>query len=138
MWNTTIPHILWFTYKHNILATKEPAHYHENVKRTVSKYEKALELVSGQSNWKVLLMDDNECVKIIEQAMKVSAFMNQGRKGFNLKSHFLLESDGSFKSDICRTVALYLHGGYCFDVDMEVVEPIVGINGQQGLMSIVI
>ena len=102
------------------------------MKRTVSKCEKALELVSGQSNWKVLLMDDNECVKIIEQAMKVSAFMNQGRKGFNLKSHFLLESDGSFKSDICRTVALYLHGGYCFDVDMEVVEPIVGIKWATG------
>ena len=77
-------------------------------------------------------MDDNEFVKIIEQAMKVSAFMNQGRKGFNLKSHFLLESDGSFKSDICRTVALYLHGGYCFDVDMEVVEPIVGIKWATG------
>ena len=77
-------------------------------------------------------MDDNEFVKIIEQAMKVSAFMNQGRKGFNLKSHFLLESDGSFKSNICWTVALYLHGGYYFDVDMEVIEPIVGIKWTTG------
>jgi hypothetical protein len=34
------------------------------------------------------------------------------------------ESDGMFKGDICRMVALYQNGGYYFDIDLQVIEPI--------------
>jgi hypothetical protein len=43
----------------------------------------------------------------------------------DLLPHFLQEPNGAFKGDICRLAALYLHGGYYFDVDMEVIEPYI-------------
>jgi mannosyltransferase OCH1-like enzyme len=36
--------------------------------------------------------------------------------------YFNEERNGSYKADICRVAALYLKGGFYFDVDMEVVQ----------------
>ena len=36
------------------------------------------------------------------------------------------EKKGSFKGDICRGAALYVHGGFYMDVDIEALYPLVG------------
>jgi hypothetical protein len=41
----------------------------------------------------------------------------------NLVTYFDREPHGSWKADICRVAALYLTGGYYFDIDMEAVNP---------------
>lgn len=49
----------------------------------------------------------------------------------HLGHYFTAEQNGAFKSDLCRLAALYLHGGYYFDADMEVVNPVTGESLEQ-------
>jgi len=41
-----------------------------------------------------------------------------------LVKYFLNETEGMYKADICRVAALYEKGGYYFDTDMEVIQPL--------------
>jgi hypothetical protein len=102
-----IPRRMIFTYKHNILETKNPPLLYENVISTIDKYREAW----GEPNAPVWFLDDADCQRVIRFA-KV-----------NLLTYFSSEIRGSWKDDICRVAALYLTGGYSFDVDMEVVQP---------------
>ena len=61
----------------------------------------------------VLVLDDRRCVELIEQA-----------SGAELALAFQREARGSFKADICRGAALWLHGGFYFDVDLEALLPL--------------
>jgi hypothetical protein len=102
-----VPRRLIFTYKSNILETKEPSVFYENVQRTIKMYREAW----GEPDAPVWFLDDDDCRAAI-YAVKP-----------NLIKYFDWEVDGSWKADICRVAALYLTGGYYFDVDMEVVNP---------------
>lgn len=106
--NKDIPHILWFTAKDNILVTKTPAPYYENVLQTVYKYQELWE--DDGSTTEVRFLSDEECVKMIGQVEP------------RLVPYFETENSGAFKADICRVAALQLHGGYYFDIDMETLE----------------
>merc|ERR1719223_167659 len=57
-----------------------------------------------------MFLSDIDCVREIEQCFP------------SLIDHFMRESDGSYKADTCRLAALYNHGGYYFDIDLDVVE----------------
>jgi mannosyltransferase OCH1-like enzyme len=37
----------------------------------------------------------------------------------------MMENFGFFKGDLCRLAALYKYGGYYFDIDLEVIEPVL-------------
>jgi hypothetical protein len=100
-----IPRRLLFTYKSNILERKEPPAFYHNVQRTISKYREAW----GEPDAPVWFLDDDDCRASIYAAKP------------NLLTYFDWEIDGSWKADICRVAALYLTGGYYFDIDMEVV-----------------
>ena len=102
-----IPHRLIFTYTHNILETKEPAVLHTNVQKTIGLYRKAW----GEPTAPVWFMNDTDCQSAIYAAKP------------GLVTYFDREPKGSWKADICRVAALYLTGGYYFDVDMETVNP---------------
>lgn len=104
----SIPHTLFFTYKHNILETKEPKLFYDNIMHTVSEY---------RSLWKepkapIRFLEDKDCVDEIQRAEP------------RLVEHFEKGQVGSYKADICRVAALYNSGGYYFDIDLKVVQPV--------------
>ena len=103
----SIPRRLLFTYKHNILETKDPPALYDNVVKTIKMYREAW----GEPDAPVWFLDDDDCRACIYAAKP------------RLLSYFDREIDGSWKADICRVAALYLTGGYYFDVDMEAVNP---------------
>lgn len=109
-----IPHIMYFTFKDNIFETKQPVHFYENAIKTVDAYKQAWKADSSEEeDMQVKFLDDTECIQIIKEAEP------------RLLHHFLNETKGAFKGDICRAAALYLYGGYYFDVDMEVITPVL-------------
>ena len=108
---TMIPHKIWFTYRFNILETKTPEHYYNNVMKIINTYT-SLWNSSTNIPTEVYFIDDNNCTDLLNQVdpLLAKAFEQEGR--------------GDLKADLCRTAALYLHGGYYFDVDMDVVQPL--------------
>jgi hypothetical protein len=127
-----IPRRLIFTYKYNLIAPKEtddPPFNHEdpltaNVLHTINTYQKFWDDIDAQdfevssSNQKpndkviVSFLSDAKCLEVIEEANP------------RLVQYFNDEVRGEFKADICRVAELYLYGGYYFDIDIGVVEPL--------------
>lgn len=112
----SIPHTLWFTYKENILETQTPVHLYQNVLKTIEKYTEAFKNQSENKEIRVNSLGDHECRDLVEKADP------------RLTQHFLDETEGMYKSDVCRVAALYLHGGYYFDIDMQVHTPFIATN----------
>jgi mannosyltransferase OCH1-like enzyme len=109
-----IPHTLWFTYKYDILKNKTPEILYNNIIKSIDAYR---EVWNNDTNMVVNFLVDSDCTDLLEE---VDHELN-----LTLANIFRNESDGSFKSDLCRLAALYLHGGYYFDIDMEVIQPIL-------------
>jgi len=104
-----IPHALVFTYKHNLLETKEPAILYDNVMDTIRQYRRLWNDVPPAP---IRFLDDAACRLAIQQSEP------------RLVKHFDNEREGKFKADICRVADLYNHGGYYFDVDLKTIRPI--------------
>ncbi len=106
-----IPHILWFTYSHNILEKQRPEAYYNNIMKTIDAY---------RSEWNdettVKFLIDENCSELLLQVDK--------QENTTLAEAFSKEYRGDLRADLCRVAALYLHGGYYFDVDLEVVKPL--------------
>lgn len=101
-----IPERLLFNYKINLVnaSRSKPLGYQEqcladNVAKSISMFSDMQDLQFG---------DDNECIAMIREAHSQQ-----------LANFFTKESDGRYKSDLCRLAQLYLHGGYYFDNDLE-------------------
>jgi mannosyltransferase OCH1-like enzyme len=113
-----IPHRILFTYKSNILETKEPKLYYENIQNTIQQYQtfwtkqQQPEEEPNINNIAVEFLDNAACRHHIEIAAPA------------LVPYFDTEPKGMFKGDMCRTAALYNQGGYYFDVDIHVIQPI--------------
>ena len=110
-----IPHILYFTHKDNLLEVKKPELHYKNVMKTINLYKAAWNDTDG-SKTTVKFLVDNDCVNLIREAEP------------RLVPHFESEKQGMFKADICRVAALWLTGGYYFDVDMETIKPMIYDN----------
>lgn len=120
-----VPHILWFTYETNIMLSKEPDLFYENVMHTIDAYNRSWrdnqqsqqQQDSNSGNMKVSMqvrfLDDADCENVVFEAFP------------DIVTHFSQETNGAFRGDICRVAALYLHGGYYFDIDMEVIRPYI-------------
>jgi mannosyltransferase OCH1-like enzyme len=103
-----IPRRLIFTYKYDLLTTKYPSHLSNNVRNTIQVYADAWNLNVNQVD--VLFLTDAQCTRFIA---KVDP---------RLLNPFFTEPNGPYKADICRIAALYLFGGYYFDVDIQVIK----------------
>jgi hypothetical protein len=102
-----IPHHLIFTFKYNLLVERqEPLALYQNLQRTIQMYREGW----GEPEAPVWFLNDTDCRSAIHAVRP------------ELLIHFDFERNGSWKADICRIAALYLTGGYYFDVDMEVVQ----------------
>jgi len=102
-----IPRRLLFTFKDSLLETKEPHLLYTNVRSTIAKYREAW----GEPDAPVWFLNDTDC--------RAAIYATRPR----LLMYFDREVHGPWKADICRVAALYLTGGYYFDVDMETVNP---------------
>lgn len=127
----TIPRNLIFTYKHDILQQKEPQHFYDNILKTIHSYNQIWNendnnqrissnndnaSANNTSRLKVLFYTDDDCLwELNATEPKLIPF-------------FQSEKVGAFKADLCRIAALLLHGGYFFDADMEVIQPVVFDN----------
>jgi len=121
----TPPHNLIFTYKDNLLKTKEPRELYDNVVQTIRMYQNAwgIELpeTSASSTTdddlrydhisNVYFLTDKECKEIIQQTEP------------RLLHRFVNEKIGMLRGDICRISALYLYGGYYMDLDLRAIHP---------------
>ena len=128
-----IPRRLIFTNKYNLIApSKNDLPFNgddpltANVLRTVGRYreywdaEDAAERsrsspseASGKNDEMVVsFLSDDDCVAIITEAEP------------RLVEKFRGEKRGEFKGDICRVAELYVYGGYYFDIDIGVYEPL--------------
>ena len=76
-----IPHIIYFTYKSNILQTKAPTQFYENIMNTTQKYIQGWK----DPNAKMVFLDDAGCRKVIEKAEP------------RLLEHFNNEQKGAYK-----------------------------------------
>jgi hypothetical protein len=84
-----------------------PALYLSNVKNTIEIYKN-----HWGGDMDLVFMGYDACQKAIEQVE------------IRLIKYYWKEQDGTYKSDLCRYAALFLHGGYYFDNDMMAVRPV--------------
>lgn len=103
-----IPRTLIFTYKQNLLETKEPRVLYDNVMNTINVYKNYW----NDDSIEVQFLDDDQCREKIKKAYS------------RLVPHFDDEKSGPYKADVCRIAALYLSGGYYFDVDLQAIKPV--------------
>ena len=123
-----IPHILWFTYSHNLLETKNPSHFYNNVRNTIDTYVSFWNTTNNNNNTtnkvtttpttttqqtQINFLNDAQCLEYIHQVEPL------------LTKPFQTLMRGDLKGDLCRTAALYLFGGYYFDIDIQVLQPVV-------------
>jgi len=131
-----IPRRLIFTYKYNLLSpTQDDPPFDgsdpltANVLHTISTYKKYWQIIDlaelsragihseqdGTENVEQVVVDflsDVDCIVALEEAEP------------RLIPHFVNETRGEFKADICRVASLYNVGGYYFDIDIGVVQPV--------------
>lgn len=112
--STKIPHRMTFVdTRYNILQTREPKHLYDNIQNTIHAYSKAWNQSpdDAEANGTVMFFTDTECQQMIQQV-----------EPRLLAPYKEIETSGKYKSDICRVVALYVHGGYYFDTDLQVIQ----------------
>lgn len=107
--STGIPPNLLLTYSSNILKERRPRHFYRNIQNSINLYKEAL----SSSDFTVLFLDDSDCLAHIEIIEP------------KLVDPFKYETDSRFKGDICRAAALYQHGGYYLDIDLQVIKPFI-------------
>ena len=134
-----IPHRLYFIHtQRNILESQKPKKFYENLINTITLYKRAWatskkipedllkidfvddydqiisrsthDVASGNSTILVHFLTDSECRKMIEATEP------------RLIPYYVNETRGAFQADMCRIAALYLTGGYYFDVDMRSIK----------------
>jgi len=76
---------------------------------TIDIYRKAW----NETEAPIWFLNDIECRALIQKVEP------------GLVVHFDQERKGEYKSDMCRAAALYLKGGYYFDIDMRVLEAVL-------------
>ena len=113
-----IPRRLIFTYRTNLLKVPIPAHFAENVQRTISMYKAFWEnhdnhhnKSNHDTNITVVFLDDKDCIRVLREAIP------------ELVPFFVRETHGDYKGDLCRTAELYQRGGMYLDIDMKVIQP---------------
>jgi len=124
-----IPRRLIFTYKYNLLNPSNadpPFDEHDpltsNVLNTIDTYKqywKGMDKKDEKKNGSnldnevvVSFLSDKGCIDVINKVEP------------KLVYYYTKEKRGDLKADICRIAELLLHGGYYFDADISVVEPV--------------
>eukprot|EP00571_Detonula_confervacea_P010426 CAMPEP_0172304026 /NCGR_PEP_ID=MMETSP1058-20130122/5488_1 /TAXON_ID=83371 /ORGANISM="Detonula confervacea, Strain CCMP 353" /LENGTH=433 /DNA_ID=CAMNT_0013015085 /DNA_START=186 /DNA_END=1487 /DNA_ORIENTATION=+ len=127
-----IPRRLIFTYKYNLISPADndtPFDAEDpltrNVLHTIDQYKKYWEDAAMISRSKQQPQQEMENEEVVTSFLSDSDCIGVIAKTEpRLVQHFYRERKGEFKADICRAAELYLNGGYYFDIDIGVVEPL--------------
>ncbi|KAL7570478.1 hypothetical protein ACA910_004261 [Epithemia clementina (nom. ined.)] len=149
-----IPHILIFTYRTNLVfqqsnydgngprssgkaphkLSKQEELFLQNVHNTIRVYVSAWQEQVEQKQQKQKQQPNNNNNDIIPTTTPVPRvwFLDNGECQRvialvepRLLPFFQRESIGKYQADVCRAAALYLSGGYYFDVDMKALQAFV-------------
>lgn len=103
-----IPHRTIFIHTlHNEPQDTDP-HIYNNILNTHRIYSHEWD----EPNAPMWFLSENDCVEVVRGSEP------------KLLQHYLKEPQGKYKADICRIAALYVKGGYYFDVDMGTVNAV--------------
>lgn len=102
-----IPHRLIFTHYYTTMSHL-PQHFYQNVQTTIRHYRASWNNSQAPVDW----YNDDDC----RQALRTLHP--------RLVPHFDREHRGMIRGDMCRLAALFRTGGYYFDVDMRILEPL--------------
>jgi mannosyltransferase OCH1-like enzyme len=104
-----IPKVLIFTHYKKLLDTSQHDSMNDEERALAENVQHSIDVHASQDrDLEVLFWTDEECVESIRRVYP------------SLVPYFLSETEGMFKGDICRGVALYEHGGFYLDVDVGV------------------
>ena len=100
-----VPQQMFFTMSINSML---PPVVYSNVQSTIDTYRMAW----GNPNANVTFLDDAKCLEMIEalEPRLIGPFRKE---------------KGAHKADICRVAALYLEGGYYFDLDLKAIHAVM-------------
>jgi hypothetical protein len=112
-----IPRRLLFVHESNVMNTEDPVESFFNVVNTYETYKKAWNVSEVDSR----SFDNYECLGILFTA-KV-----------DLLPYYRVEMNQARKTAVCSVAALYVFGGFYFDVDLEVSFPYAPV-GDIGLV----
>jgi hypothetical protein len=107
--SSRIPHKMWFTYSHNLQKMNDPSLLAANVRHTIDAYRQAWDEPSAEIN----VYNDTMCRALLQKVEPL------------LLVYFDNEKKGLYRGAICRTAILYMFGGYYFDLDLEVITPVL-------------
>ena len=85
---------MFFTYSHDILATKLPPQFYDNIRQTIDAYC----TLWGDPDSLVRFPNDAACRAVIQRVKP------------KLVPHFDKETQGMYKADVCRVAAMYEEG----------------------------
>jgi hypothetical protein len=121
MSSSSIPNLLWFTYRHDLLATPAVG-FSRSDELLAANLRQTARVHQGSS---ARCLDDRSCMEMIAAAEREVGVTAGPRRHPNhpnndslLVRAFRRERDGSFRGDTCRAAALFLHGGVYLDVDI--------------------
>lgn len=98
-----IPPLIIFVHRTNLIISQDEVDSLFNVENTITKVKNAI----GDTNADTWLLDDLTCLAAIYKAKPELV-------------HFYREENDKVRRDyLCRAAALYLSGGFYFDVDFE-------------------
>jgi hypothetical protein len=98
-----LPHNIIFNHKSDL--SQVHVLLHKNVQHTTSFFP----------GWNIVFDTDTTCL----DKMKKIPFLKPSIHDWYQEENIF----GKFKSDLCRLVQLYLHGGIYFDNDFELMDP---------------
>lgn len=115
-----IPHNIIFVDTRYSKPQQLPKLFFDNIQKTTRQYRKLWEDGTGtdddiqqhSSTSPVLWFGNDKCLEVIEKVYPM------------LIRYYKSEKKGRYKSNMCRIAALYYHGGYYFDTDMESIQPV--------------
>ena len=98
---------IWLTYFVDLINDPEAAARYETLAKNVRN------TVALHPGLAARFLLDDDCLTMLSE---VDTLLN-----VSLAATFRAERDGSFRGDICRAAALYLYGGFYFDLDLHLI-----------------
>lgn len=114
---TKIPNNLFLTYEFDLLTTHATLTDEETSLR-----DNAFQTMKKMPSLHVAFLSDVDCI------LEIGSLPERLR--YNLTYQFSVAQRGMIKADICRGAALYNHGGWYLDVDVEPIYPLEGLTAR--------
>jgi len=103
-----LPQKLWFTYEEDVLASKEPKDVYDLMMKIHDAYNEVWDI-----DLPMEVLTNEKCVHYLRQTDPY------------LKRAYAAETVVAYRNEYCKVGALYLHGGYSFDLNIDFEYPVI-------------